>query len=167
MRLFSSYPCWKTKINFHDGLFCENEYKSLFRSEQFSTENCPWMLKRCSNALTSKIVQLNPWWRHQIETFSALLAICTRNSPVTGEFPTQRPMTRSFDVFFDLHPNKRLNKVIVRLVIWDAIDRVHYDVTVRPLITLGHGRVYISYENSSLITYPCHNLGQSLTGVRA
>ena len=28
----------------------------------------------------------------------------------TGEFPTQRPVTRSFDVFFDLHPNKRLSK---------------------------------------------------------
>ena len=26
------------------------------------------------------------------------------------EFPAQRPVTRSFDVFFDLHPNKRLNK---------------------------------------------------------
>ena len=27
-----------------------------------------------------------------------------------GEFPTQRPMTRSFDVFFDLCLNKRLSK---------------------------------------------------------
>ena len=30
-----------------------------------------------------------------------LLAICAGNSPVTGEFPAQRPATRSFDVFFD------------------------------------------------------------------
>ena len=50
------------------------------------------------------------WWRHQMETFSALLAICARNSPVPGEFPTQRPVTRSFDVFFDLRLNKRLSK---------------------------------------------------------
>ena len=41
-----------------------------------------------------------PWWRHQMETFSALLALCVGNSPVSGEFPTQRPVTRSFDVFF-------------------------------------------------------------------
>ena len=41
------------------------------------------------------------WWRHQMETFSALLAICAGNSPVTGEFPSQRPVTRSFDVFFE------------------------------------------------------------------
>ena len=32
------------------------------------------------------------------------------NSPVPGEFPTQRPVTRSFDVFFDLRLNKRLSK---------------------------------------------------------
>ena len=50
------------------------------------------------------------WWRHQMETYSALLAICAGNSPVPGEFPTQRPVTRSFDVFFDLRLNKRLSK---------------------------------------------------------
>ena len=50
------------------------------------------------------------WWRHQMETFSALLAIRAGNSPVPGDFPTQRPVTRSFDVFFDLRLNKRLSK---------------------------------------------------------
>ena len=54
--------------------------------------------------------RLITWWRHQMETFSALLAICAGNSPVTGEFPTQRPVTRSFDIFFDLRLNKRLSK---------------------------------------------------------
>ena len=33
-----------------------------------------------------------------METFPAILAICAGNSPVTGEFPTQKPVTRSFDV---------------------------------------------------------------------
>ena len=32
------------------------------------------------------------------------------NSSVPGEFPTKRPVTRSFDVFFDLRMNKRLSK---------------------------------------------------------
>ena len=45
-----------------------------------------------------------------METFSALLAICAGNSPVTGEFPAQRPVTRSFDVFYDLRLNKRLSR---------------------------------------------------------
>ena len=40
----------------------------------------------------------------------ALLAICAGNWPVTGEFPAQGPVTRSFDVFIDLRPNKRLSK---------------------------------------------------------
>ena len=45
-----------------------------------------------------------------MEDFSSLLTLCAGNSPVTGEFPAQRPVTRSFDVFFDLRPNKRLSK---------------------------------------------------------
>ena len=45
-----------------------------------------------------------------METFSALLAICAGNSLVTGEFPAQRPVMRSFDVFFDLCPNQWLTK---------------------------------------------------------
>ena len=37
-----------------------------------------------------------------MEIFSALLALFAENSLVTGEFPAQRPVTQSFDVFFDL-----------------------------------------------------------------
>ena len=44
-----------------------------------------------------------------METFSALLAICAGNSPVTGEVPAQGAVTRSFDVIFDLRLNKRLS----------------------------------------------------------
>ena len=50
--------------------------------------------------------QVLSWRRYQMETFSALLAICA----VPGEFPAQRPVTRSFDVFFDLRLKKRLSK---------------------------------------------------------
>ena len=50
------------------------------------------------------------WWRYQMEILSASLTICAGNSPVTGEFPAQRPVTRSFDVFFNLRLNKRLRK---------------------------------------------------------
>ena len=50
------------------------------------------------------------WWRHQIETFSVLLALCLGNSMVTRKFPAQRPVTRSFGVFFDSRLNKRLSK---------------------------------------------------------
>ena len=50
------------------------------------------------------------WWRHQMETFSALLSLCAVNSPATGEFPSQRPVTRSCDVSLDLPLMKRLSK---------------------------------------------------------
>ena len=62
-------------------------------------------------------------------TFSSLLALCEGNSPVTGEFPSQRPVTRSCGIFFDLCLKKN-GWVNNR----DANDlrrhRAHYDVTV-------------------------------------
>ena len=42
--------------------------------------------------------------------YSAILTLGAANSPVTGESPSQRPVTRNFDVFFDLRLNKRLSK---------------------------------------------------------
>ena len=36
-----------------------------------------------------------------METLSPLLATCAEISPVTGEFPAQKPVTPSFYVFFD------------------------------------------------------------------
>ena len=63
-----------------------------------------------------------------METFSALLAICAGNSPATGEFPTQRPVTRSFDVFFDL---RLINGWINNGEAGDLRrHRTHYDVIV-------------------------------------
>ena len=41
---------------------------------------------------------------------SVLLAFFVGNSPVTGEFPAQRPVTRSFDAFFDLRLDKQLSE---------------------------------------------------------
>ena len=49
-------------------------------------------------------------WRHQMETFFRVTGLYAGNSPVTGDFASQRPVTRSFDVFFDLRLNKRLSK---------------------------------------------------------
>ena len=52
--------------------------------------------------MTSVLNGHSTWWRHQMETFSALL--------MTGESPSQWQVTRSFDIFFDLRLNKRLSK---------------------------------------------------------
>ena len=82
----------------------------------------------CQFTVHLHLLHLFTWWRHPMEIFSALLAICAGNSSVTGEFPWQRPVTQSFDVFFDLCLNNG----------WvnnrDAGDwrrhRAHYDVNV-------------------------------------
>ena len=62
------------------------------------------------NHQSQGISKHNTWWRHQMETFSVLLAIWAGNSPVPGELNAQRPVTRSFDVFFDLRLNKWLTE---------------------------------------------------------
>ena len=69
-----------------------------------------YVLLECIMRATKPRGGVNSWWRHQMETFFALLAFCEGNSPVPGEFPSQRPVMRSFDVFFDLRMNKRLSK---------------------------------------------------------
>ena len=100
-------------------------FTTLFRCRCFSTQyDFPYIrnlflvrfllyfvLNKISFTEQTLILSFFSWWRHQMETFSALLAICAGNSPVPGEFPAQRPVTRSFDAFFDLHPNKRLSKL--------------------------------------------------------
>ena len=100
-----------------------NSSKIEYRT--FGTDRFQWGHISCA---------LSTWWRHQMETFSALLAICVGDSSVTGEFPTQRPVTQSFDVFFDLRLNKRLSKLS-----WAGDlrrHRAHYDVIVMSLIAL-------------------------------
>ena len=65
-----------------------------------------------------------------METFSALLAICAGNSPVTGQFPEQKPVTRSSDNMSSL--------ICAWINGWvnnrEAGDlrryRAHYDITV-------------------------------------
>ena len=69
-----------------------------------------------------------------MKTFSALLAHCAGNSPVTGEFPSQRPVTRSFDISFTLRLNT--NGWVNNREAGDLrCHRTHYAITV----------MYISY----------------------
>ena len=91
------------------------------------------------------------WWRHQMETFSALLAICAENSPVPGEFPAQRPVTRSFDVFFDL----RLNNGWVNNREAGDLRRylAHYDVSVMKEIDISQPSCILTLgENYTIST---------------
>ena len=92
---------YNNKIHYFQDFFNIIDFKYILKREKISM----WIGRnRVPNYMHLT------WWRHQMETFSALLAICAGNSSVPGELPAQRPVTRSFDVFFDLRLNKRLSK---------------------------------------------------------
>ena len=52
----------------------------------------------CAEFCWFRCCQPDTWWRHQMATFSTSLALCKGNPPVTSGFPSQWPVTRSFDV---------------------------------------------------------------------
>ena len=55
---------------------------------EFSGKKIPLAPRRCGCHLGIVLFKTHiTWWRHRMETLSALLALCARNSPVTGEFP--------------------------------------------------------------------------------
>ena len=96
-------------------MFIENNYLAWIDYTDFRIPINPFITNppcvgKVALSTFSPEMPRRSWWRHRMETFSALLALCAGNSPDTGEFPSQRPVTLSFDVFFDLHLNKRLRK---------------------------------------------------------
>ena len=85
--------------------FDKSEYNLTYYLVKDILGNVNW--KMMTNLSRSQRVKRIIWWRHQMETFSAILAICAGNSPVTGESPHKgHAVTRSFDGFFDLRLNK-------------------------------------------------------------
>ena len=108
---------WKKMMCNFFIFFCERSCVCMMCEGLCNEWPCPYLRpSHCIRIVPAKQqprqekMVIFPWWRHQMETFSALLVLCAGNSPVTGEFPAQRPVTRSFDVFFYLRLNKRLSK---------------------------------------------------------
>ena len=87
---------------------------------------------------------IKAWWRHQMKTISSSLVICAGNSPVHGEFPAQRPLTRSFRVFFNLRLNEHLNKQSGDLRLYCA----YYDVVV-----MGYTLLSAPRESNGLVVW--------------
>ena len=82
--------------------------------ELFSTNSLPTGRYLQNTEISSRVTWSplcikHTWWRHRMEPFSALLAICAGNSPVTDQFPAKRPVTRNFGVLFDLCLTKRFS----------------------------------------------------------
>ena len=122
---------FNTLVPEQNGLhFVDDTFKCIFMNENFCTL-IQFSLRFVPNdAIDSMSVLFqvmtwyqkttSPWWRHLMETFAALLTICAGNSLVTGEFPSQRPVTRSFDIFFDLCLKQIVEQTMETPVIWDA-----------------------------------------------
>ena len=92
-----------------------------------------------------EVRKLLPWWRRQM-MFSALL--CVGNSPVTGEFTTQSPVSRSFGVVFDLRLNKRLSKQSRRRLwqtLWHSLWRHCNDFLTYSFSWPEFGKLLLNY----------------------
>ena len=83
-------------------MFCLTVFAQIY--EICSTKELMSLANHCYNFLLVEV----PWWRYQMETFSALLALCAGNSPVNS--PHKCQWCGSLMFFFYLRPNKRLSK---------------------------------------------------------
>ena len=105
------------------------------------------------------------WWRHQMEAFSALLALRAGNSPVPGDFPTQRPVTRTA-LMFSLICAWINGLVNSREASDFRRHRAHHDVILMCALTSKAVKTwvnnYISQQTMYVIVYPCINLSSSL-----
>ena len=105
--LLRSFGALELRILFHIVHFkinlTYNYPKWIFQYYRF-----PQILHPC-RSLTRDATK-SPWWHHPMETFFALLALCEGNPQVTGGFPHKGQWRGSFDIFCDLHLNKRTSK---------------------------------------------------------
>ena len=98
-----------------------------------------WFLKKYrqhnKNSIFSQtaLIWYEPIMRHMVRVLFVMTSsngntvrvtgLCEGNPPVAGGFPSQRPVTRSFDDFFDVRLNKRLNK---QSICWRHYNAHHY-----------------------------------------
>ena len=154
-------------------------------ASQFRQRNCSgtaWTVGELDRGCRQRVVGIHlSWWRHQIETFSTLLALCAGNSPVTCQFPSQRPVARSFGVFFYLCPNKRfMNKRLSKQSwgwwfekpshpLWRHCNVNLLDTSpVQPLVGLHSGYPIFNSSHCNLYGYaPVIRLKMAISGRHA
>ena len=104
----------------------------------------PQMLTKIMQTSTPQC-SLYSWLRHQMETLPR-----AENSPVIGEFPSQRPVTRSFDVFFDLRLNKRLSKQLIYIYLFSNGNmwQIQIQITEWVEVTIANNLTFTSHQLS-------------------
>ena len=110
------YCFWGSSIKFrgHRGWKIDdlnpNRVRLLGRSQLSNPSDLPCYHQHLYYAL---LLVRNRWnWHDDVIKWKHLPRYWpfSGNSPVAGDFPAQRPVTRNFDVSFDLRLNKRLSK---------------------------------------------------------
>ena len=123
--------------------------RSISGYHEFCLHFDDWVTSLKMTDVVSRDMTL-PWWRHQMEAFSALLALCAGNSPVTGEFPAQSQWRGA--LMFSL--------ICAWINSWvnngEAGDlrrpRAHYGVTAMP-------RVLSTFTNDPVLPHSCYRVG--------
>ena len=123
MKTLHWYFPWATALHLHNMTSRGGKLQQLHCYHPFSDSLDIYLTKNHYENYSPKMVPIAKIWGpgswtnctyHMMtssnEKFSALLAICAGNSPV------QRPVTRSFDVFFDLRLNKHTYEHIALIV---------------------------------------------------
>ena len=114
--------CIKTNPNFNINPICVRQQMGTTFVVQNSLRN----VGTCMHATSVTQTRNLSWWRHQMETFSALLAICAGNSPVNSPHKGQWRWALMFSLICT-----RINGWVNNGEAGDLIrHRAHYDVTV-------------------------------------
>ena len=94
------------------------------------------------------------WWRHQMETFSALRALCAGNSPVTGDSPHKGQWRGA--LMFSLIC-ACINGWVNNREVGDLrCHRVHYDVIVMLSWGLNQHPLWLTQHKQQLMEFHPH-----------
>ena len=135
-------PKFPEGIFVHDEVYISKAFESVFHWIGASSWNpCSWSQMTSENG-----------------NIFCVTGLCAWNSPVTGEFPSQRPVTRSFDIFFDLHLNKLFSKRPRRR--WFETPSCslwrHCNVVLTMLCLLMTGDTRSQVSMAMVLTYFCN-----------
>ena len=94
------------------------------------------------------------WWRYDMETLTALLVLCEGNPPVTGGFPSQRPIMLEFCWCLCCWPEQSVEKQLSCL--WDVgkLMRSRHNINSVTFLFIYAICIFICFSFQSSITKP-------------
>ena len=107
-KLFPNYTSWSDFFP----IFCRDQRHFVVGNPFFSSKLSKVVLKSQNSTGSGNCpgTQKPSHWTDDVIKWKHSFPRCWGGPPVTGGFPSQRPVTRSFDIFFDVCMTKRLSK---------------------------------------------------------